>query len=130
MPHTHTIDGKVISFDDKDCQICHPEQQGQPEQKEKEVLPRVYRKGETVVLKISKMTNATLTWWPEGKLYLMTVQRMLTDADGKIVFGSDNNPVWTKLTIRLTNVLLQNFLHEASTLYSEIENQKTVPRRD
>jgi len=129
MVHTHTIDNKVIEFDDTTCSICHPVTAETPKEEKREILRRVYRKGNTVVLKQSKMTLITTTYWAKENLYLITFQRMLTDNDGKIVFGADRQPQWTHITLRMTAQIYQQWLQECSILINDTQHQATVPMR-
>jgi hypothetical protein len=130
MPHTHVIDGKLITMDDNTCAICHPEQQQQRQPVQDEQLPRAYRKDNTVVLKITKGRMATLNYWIEGNCYLFTVQHIVTDAKGKAQLDKDGKAIWTKDTLRVPAPVLKDFLNLVSVLYGEIANKGVVPKRD
>jgi len=130
MPHTHVIDNKVLTFDNATCPYCHPEQQRPPKQEQQEILPRVYRTAKTVVLKISKITLITLTPYEKEKCYLLTTQRMLRDQQGKALRDKNNNPLWTKITVRANAQKLKDFITQASILLRETENTQTAPIRN
>lgn len=130
MVHTHVIDSKIQSFDDNTCSICHPAQPTSSTKEPEEQLPRAYRIAQTVVLKITKGRMATLNFWVEGGLYLMTVQHIVTDSKGNAILDEAKKAVWQKDTLRIPPVVLREYLNLCSILYSEIESKGVVPKRD
>lgn len=129
MSHIHQLDGKPISYPNGQCPICNPKEAGQPQTTPTEVLPRVYRKGNTIVTKISKGTMATVTYWVKGKAYLMSISHMARDQADNVIRGSDGNPVWNKSTVRLSPQILKDFLFETDMMYHEIEGGAVVTAR-
>jgi hypothetical protein len=130
MPHTHTIDGKILSFDDNTCPYCHPEKAQQTPQEQKEVLPRTYRKGGTVVLKISRVTVVTTNYYQKENSFLQSVERIMRDQQEKVILGQDQKPLWDKVTVRIPMHIAKEWLMLLSTLVSESETQQTAPKRD
>jgi hypothetical protein len=130
MVHTHLIDNKVLSFDENTCPICHPEQQQQQKQEQEEILPRVYRKVNTIVLKITKGRMLTVNYWTEGKVYLMTVQHILLKADDTAQLDKDGKAIWVKDTLRVPATILREYLSLTSILYNEVESKGVIPKRD
>ena len=125
MAHTHVIDGKLVTFDDATCPICHPELPQQQQKQRTATQPTVYTKGHTVVLKISRATVMTLNYWSEGNAFLLTISRMLRDQNGRALRDEKGQPKWHKLTVRMNKTILQQFLTEASKLINTL-NQQTV----
>jgi hypothetical protein len=130
MPHTHVIDGKIQTYDDATCPFCHPEKAQPTSQQQKEQLPKAYRKGGTVVLKISKATVITTNYYEKEKCFLQSTERIMRDQKGKIIFGQDQKPLWDRVTVRIPIHTIREWLMLLSTLTSEIETSQTAPRRD
>lgn len=130
MPHTHVIDGKVVSFDNANCPYCRPEIVKQQYTEQQEQLPRTYIKGVTCVLKISKATMITVTYWADKQVFLVTFQRMLRTAQGEPIRDEKGDPRWTKLTTRLTTTMLQEWIHTMSELHQSLVQQQIPAPRD
>jgi hypothetical protein len=130
MPHTHSLDGKVTQFDDATCPICHPVQEQQKPQ-EKEFLPRAYRKANTVVLKLSKVSLVTSNYYEAEKCFLFTVSRMKRDGAGNVVRDSKTTlPLWDKVTLRLGIAVYKEWLNLLAILISDTQNTAQAPKRD
>ncbi|RLG72878.1 MAG: hypothetical protein DRO23_09795 [Thermoprotei archaeon] len=128
MPHTHSIDGKLLTFPDDTCPICHPELVKQPKP-ETPKAPTVYRKGNTVVLKLSRFSIATLTYWTEKDLYLLSITKVLRDANGKIVRDNEGNLMWNKATLRLNRTLLKDWITQLSSFLTDTTQNTNIPQR-
>lgn len=130
MPHTHTIDGKIQTYDDTTCPFCHPEKATSQTQEQKEQLPRTYRKGGTVVLKISRVTVVTTNYYQKEHSLLQSTERIMRDQQQKVILGQDQKPLWEKVTVRIPIHTAKEWLMLLSTLVSESETQQTAPKRD
>jgi hypothetical protein len=130
MPHTHIIDNKIQTFDDTTCPFCHPEQQQLPKQDQQEQLPRAYRKGDTIVLKLSRVTLITTNFYKDKNCYLQSMSKIMRDNNGKVILGQDQKPLWNKQTVRIPIPTLKEWLMLLSTLASEIDSQQVAPKRD
>lgn len=130
MPHVHVIDGKVQTFDDTTCPFCHPEQAQLPQQQQEEQLPRVYRKGGTVVAKLSRITMITTNFYEKEHCFLLTLQQIMRDQNKKFILGQDQMPMWKKITVRLNASTLKDYLNKVALLINEIETQTPAPSRD
>ena len=128
MTHTHVIDGKMLTFDDETCPICHPELVKQPKTKTPKA-PTVYRKGNTVVLKLSRYSIATLTYWTEKDLYLLSITKVLRDTNGQIVKDNQGQLMWNKATLRLNRELLSNWITELSKILKDTTQNTNIPQR-
>ena len=118
--HVHVIDGKIVAFDEATCPICHPEL---AQQRQASRLPRVYRKGNTIIVQVSKGIMSTTTYWAEGKAILHSVRRIQRDANGRVIRGQDGNPLWTQLTMRMSIAIAKQYVTELSKMINEIESQ-------
>ena len=118
--HVHVIDGKIVAFDEATCPICHPEL---VQQRQQSTLPRVYRKGDTIIVQVSKGIMSTTTYWAEGKAILHSVRRIQRDANGRVIRGQDGNPLWTQLTMRMSIAIAKQYVTELSKMINEIESQ-------
>lgn len=129
MSHIHVIDNKQITYPNATCPICHPEQAQVSTPAEKEVLPRVYRKGSTVVVKLSKGVVLTVGWWSEGTAYLLGISKMARDAQKRVMIDQNKLPIWNKTTVRLSTTTLNDFIMELSKLVSDTQASTEVPTR-
>jgi len=118
--HVHVIDGKIVAFDEATCPICHPEL---AQQRQASRLPRVYRKGNTIIVQVSKGIMSTTTYWAEGKAILHSVRRIQRDANGRVIRGQDGNPLWVQLTMRMSIAIAKEYVTELSKMINEIESQ-------
>jgi len=123
--HVHMVDGKTVPFDEATCPFCHPEKY----QKSEAVEQKVYRKGDTIVMKITKGLMVTVTYWKDKNVFLMDMQKIQRDASGKVIRGQDEMPLWAKMTVRLSTTLAQEFVFEFSKLLSEVTQSSSVPQR-
>ena len=129
--HVHVIDGKQVTYDDKTCPFCHPEL-AVPTPPTKEVLPRCYRKHDTIVCQVSKGLMSTTTYWAKGNAILHSVRKIQRDAQGKVLVGADNKPLWMQLTMRLSIAIAKIYRDELTKLIADVEQQQagsTVPQR-
>jgi len=129
--HIHVIDGKAVAFDEATCPICHPELAQQAQQS---VLPRVYRKGDTIVVQVSKGLMSTTTYWAKGNAILHSIRKMQRDKNGNVIRGQDGNPLWVQLTMRMSIAIVKQYITELSKMVNEIETQNNpqnieVPQR-
>jgi len=124
--HIHVIDGKQIAYPDGQCPFCNP-QVTAPQQQV--TVPTVYRKGNTVVLKISKGTMGTTTYWTKENSYLMSFKRLVFGTDRKVVRDNTGKPVWNNITMRVNADLLKQFIKELSSLINDMESGTGVPQR-
>lgn len=125
--HVHVIDGKIVAFDEATCPICHPEL---VQQRQASKLPRVYRKGNTVIVQVSKGIMSTTTYWAEGNALLHSVRRIQRDANGRVIRGQDGNPLWTQLTMRMSIAIAKEYIGELAKLISDIEKQNVQQTSD
>ena len=129
--HIHLIDGKQVTYDIDKCPICHPELTAQAPPT-KDVLPRCYRKHDTIVCQVSKGLMSTTTYWAKGNAILHSVRKIQRDAQGKVIVGSDNNPLWMQLTMRLSIAIAKMYRDELTKLIADVEKRQessTVPQR-
>jgi len=129
--HVHIIDGKAVAFDEATCPICHPELVQQTQQS---ILPRVYRKGDTIVVQVSKGLMSTTTYWAKENAILHSIKRMQRDKNGNIIRGQNGNPLWVQLTMRMSIAIAKEYVTELSKMLNEIETQNNpqsteVPQR-
>jgi len=129
--HVHIIDGKVVAYDEATCPICHPELQ---QQRQQSTLPRVYRKGNTIIVQVSKGLMSTTTYWAKGNALLHSVRRIQRDANNRVIRGQDGNPLWIQLTMRMSIAIAKQYVTELSKMISEIESQSNpqpanIPQR-
>ena len=129
--HVHVIDGKMVVYDEKTCPICHPEL---AQQKQQTSLPRVYRKGNTIIVQVSKGLMSTTTYWAKGNALLHSVRRIQRDANNRVIRGQDGNPLWVQLTMRMSIAIAKDYVAELSKLINDIEKQtvqqvSNVPQR-
>ena len=120
MSHTHVIDGKTLVYPNDKCPICHPELYANQNQGRK--LPRVYRKGNTVIVQISKGTMSTTTWWSDGNCFLHTIRKMARNYNGRVIRDDQGKPIWKELTMRITIPLAKQYISELSKLINELES--------
>jgi len=120
LSHTHVIDGKTLVYPNDKCPICHPELYANQNQKRK--LPRVYRKGNTVIVQISKGTMSTTTWWEKGNCFLHTIRKMMRNDKGRVIRSKDGTPMWWEQTMRITIPLAKQYISELSKLINELES--------
>ena len=130
--HIHVIDGKMVAYDEKTCPICHPELQ---QQKQQTTLPRVYRKGNTIIVQVSKGLMSTTTYWAKGNALLHSVRRIQRDANNKVIRGQDGNPLWIQLTMRMSISIVKQYIAELAKLVNDIEKQtvqqtSNIPQRE
>jgi len=123
--HVHMIDGQSVPYDNATCPLCHPELQQQKPTAE----PQVYRKGETVVVKISKGVMMTTTYWKDKNVLLHTISRMQRGADGKVLLDTGKQPLWAKTTTRLSIAVAEQFVMELSKLIRDVTQKASVPTR-
>lgn len=123
--HVHNIDGKVLTFDNETCVYCHPERLQQPAPAQ----PSVYRKGNTVVVKVSKARMITDTYWGDKNVILHTISQMARDTAGKVLVDSDKNPIWNKMTVRLNMTMAQQYVMELSKLIQSVQQKLDIPQR-
>jgi len=138
MVHTHVIDGKAYTYPDDACPICHPERFTNQNQQRK--LPRTYRKGNTVIIQVSRGTMSTTTWWSKGNCFLHTVRKMARDRNGRVIRDGQGRPIWNELTMRVTIPLMKQYIAELSKFINELESAtyrngngevvSTIPKRD
>jgi hypothetical protein len=129
--HIHIIDNKQVSFPNNNCPICGT---AVPQPQAGAKIPNVHRKGNTVVLQITKLQMGTVTWYQKGNALLMSLRKASRDNQGKLLRGQDGRPLWNQITIRVTIPLMKEFTAEISKLMSDIEStptytQSTVPQR-
>ena len=129
--HIHLIDGKQISYDNATCPICRPEAVSE---KAPTVLPRCYRKSNTIVTQVSKGLMSTTTWWTKENMLLHSIRRIQRDGQGKVIRGADNNPLWQQLTMRISIAIAKQYITELSKLVSDMEKSpqkasSNVPQR-
>lgn len=129
--HIHLIDGKQISYDNATCPICRPEAPPEPAPT---LLPRCYRKGNTIVTQVSKGLMSTTTWWTKENMLLHSVRRIQRDGQGNVLRGADNMPLWQQLTMRISIAIAKEYITELSKLVSDMEKQtpakpSNVPQR-
>jgi len=130
--HIHVIDGKMVAYDEKTCPICHPELAQQTQQT---TLPRVYRKGNTIIVQVSKGLMSTTTYWAKGNALLHSVRRIQRDANNKVIRGQDGNPLWIQLTMRMSISIVKQYIAELAKLVNDIEKQtvqqtSNIPQRE
>lgn len=123
--HIHTIDGKPVAFDERTCPYCHPN----ATPKELKAYPTCYRKGNTVILQPSNNLMITDTYWADKNVVLHNTQRMQHDAQGRVVIGTDQKPVWQKDTMRLSIPLLEQYIMELSKLVRDVTQKTNIPQR-
>jgi len=138
MVHTHVIDGKAYTYPDDACPICHPERFTNQSQQRK--LPRTYRKGNTVIIQVSRGTMSTTTWWSNGNCFLHSVRKMARDRNGRVIRDGQGRPIWSELTMRITIPLMKQYIAELSKFINELESAtykngngevvSTIPKRD
>jgi len=138
MSHTHVIDGRIVTYPNDKCPICHPEKFAT--QNEQQKLPRVYRKGNTIIIQISKGIMSTTTWWEKGDCFLHTVRKMARDKDGKVLRDGQNKPIWNELVMRMSISVAKQYIAELSGMINELESAtyktadnkevSTVPKRE
>jgi len=91
--------------------------------------PKVYRKGDTIVCKLSKGLMITDTYWNDKNVILHTVGRMSRDASGKVLVGADQKPIWEKNTVRLSMNLTAQYISLLNQLVTEKTTKSTIPER-
>lgn len=79
-----------------------PKAEAEAKPADDEVLPRVYRKANTVVVKLRKTQIMTATYLPKQKAYLCGISKMAQDGQGNPIIGDDKRPVWEQQTVRLS----------------------------
>jgi len=125
--HIHVVDGKNVPYPDDACPICKPEI---IQTKAETQIPQVYRKGSTVVTKISKGSMGTFTYWEKGKCFLVSTKKMMFGTDRKVVRDSKGMPLWNNITYRLSVELAKTFVSELSKLIQDIGGETSVPKRE
>ena len=120
MSHTHVIDGKTVTYPNDRCPLCHPELYANRNQRRK--LPRVYRKGNTVIVQVSRGTMSTTTWWNQGNCFLHSVRKMARDRNGNVIRDGQGRPLWNEQTMRITMPLAKQYISELSKLINELES--------
>ena len=129
--HIHLIDGKQVAYDIDKCPICHPELTVTAPPT-KDVLPRCYRKHDTIVCQVSRGLMSTTTYWAKGNAILHSVRKIQRDAQDKVLVGADNKPIWQQLTMRLSIAIAKIYRDELTKLIADVESQQTtstVPQR-
>jgi len=122
--HIHVVDNRQISYPNDKCPICRPEV---AQEQQAQAIPNVHTKGQTVVMQVSKGQMSTTTWWAEGKCFLHSVRHISRSADNKVIRGSDGNPVWTQLTMRINIPLMIEYMLQVSTIIKQLETSQPVP---
>jgi len=125
--HIHVIDGKQLTYPNNACPICGT---GQQPQQQATSGASAYLKGNTVVLKFSRASLLTVTFWTQQKAILMTMSEIARDAQNNLMRDEKNNPIWRKTTRRISVPILKDFVYELSKLISNVENPSNVPKRD
>jgi hypothetical protein len=129
MAHTHVIDGKVIEFDDNTCPYCKPQDTETNKKEKAEILPRVYVKNTTIVMKLTKGQLITCNWWQEGSVYLLGCKKMLTDREGHAILNAERKVTWNEVVYRMPTTLLRAWITAISTEITNRENQALAPVR-
>jgi len=125
--HNHVIDGKTFTYPNNACPICGT---SQPQQQQAPSPAIAYRKGNTVVLKFSKASLLTVTYWEQQKCFLMTMSAIARDAQGKLMRSQDNKPIWNKTTRRVPLGALKSYVYELSSLLQTVGGGSNVPTRN
>jgi len=129
--HIHIIDNKQVSYPNNNCPICgtapSPAPQGQQ-------MPNVHRKGNTVVLQVTKLQMGTVTWYQKGNAFLVSLRKASRTNEGKLLRGQDGRPLWNQITVRVNIPLMRQFITEIEKMIKEFEStpaqtQATVPQR-
>lgn len=123
--HIHVIDGTPKEFEEKTCSFCHPDQQPQPQK----TYPSIYRKGDTIVIMVSRGAMVTTTNFAKEKAMLLTISKMARGGDGKVILGADKKPVWQKETVRLSYNMAWQYTVELGKMINEVQARPDVPQR-
>lgn len=116
--HIHMVDGKQVTYPNDNCPIC-----GTYKQPTQKFIPNVHRTGNTVVLQVSKLQMATLTWYNEGKAFLFSLRKGVRDTNGKLLRQPDGKPMWNQITIRINIPLMKQLITEIQKYINELETQ-------
>jgi hypothetical protein len=130
MPHTHNIDGKLVTFEDATCPYCHPNAQQPQQQQQQEILPRVYTKGQTAVAKLSKKQLISTTYWAKGECLLMNISNMRCTNSGVPIKDAENKVIWDKQTAKVSLTTMTEYVNEIAKLIATVQSPTPVPARD
>ena len=111
--HIHVVDGKKLAWPADLCPICNPQLLVQARQQPQ---PQTYIKGNTLVYKASKAVMSTLTWWREGRMFLLSLKRLRFTEDGRMERDEQGQPLWDQLTIRIPPDQMAEWIHLAGQL--------------
>lgn len=130
MSHIHIIDGKSREFSNSNCPICGKAPADIIPSSEVVEFPKVYRKGNTVVVRLSKRNMVALTYWKDSDVYSLTQSKAIVNRDGKVVTGKDGKPLWNRMTSRMNVAVLKDFVTQISILIQDVSRSSNVPSRD
>lgn len=125
--HIHVIDGKSLTYPNNNCPICSPQTQ---QTREVQFVPKVYRKGDTIVMQTSKGVMSTTTWWAQGNAFMHSARKMLRDASGKVQIGADKFPLWNEISIRVSVPMMRQYVTELTRLLQDASSPSGMPKRE
>jgi hypothetical protein len=129
--HIHVVDGKQVQYSNNACPICGTAPLPEAERKK---VPNVHRKGNTIVLQVTRLQMATITWYSKESVFLMSLRKASKSSDGKVIRDNQGRPVWTQITMRVNVPLMKNLITEIGKMVKEVETtptytNPTVPQR-
>jgi len=129
--HVHIVDGKQVSYPNNACPICGTTSTFKAEQRK---IPNVHRKGNTIVLQVTKFQMGTITWYGKEGVFLMSLCKASRSSDGKMIRDNQGRPAWAKITVRVNVPLMKSLITEIGKMVKEVETtptytSPTVPQR-
>lgn len=124
--HIHVIDGKQLTYQDGNCAICGT---AKPQEQREVFIPTAYRKGNTIVLKASKLLLGTDTYWAQKNVILHSMKRAQRLQGGGLMRDAQGKLIWESITFRLSLDLVKQYVAELSKLVQDVEGTGNVPQR-